>query len=59
MQWSATKWYNWSPTFQIYINDFNSNIDIKNEMSLFGEDTEFSVNQISLYNLLKITSTDG
>ena len=52
MQWSATKWYNWSPTFQIYINDFNSNIDIKNEMSLFGEDTEFSVNQISFYNLL-------
>ena len=38
--------------FLIYINDTNSNIDIQSDMSLFSDDTNKLVSQISLYNLL-------
>ena len=38
--------------FFIYINDINSNIDIKSDMSLFADDKKILVSQITLYNLL-------
>ena len=52
IQWSTTRWCN-CPPFLIYINDTNSNIDIKSDMSLFADDTKnFRESDIFLQSIL-------